>query len=412
MNKFFQPLLLAGALVAGGTFVAAPASAAECIGSCGSVEGIFTGSITPAPTNFGKYDWVSTANGVSGAARIAGYSSNATNGSELISDAFFGAAGQTVSFWFNYVTSDGSGYADYGFAQLINTTTNEVVNLFTARTLPSGNIVPGTNMPEVQATLSPASVPIIPGAPVWAPLGGSSGSCYASGCGYTGWIQSDYTLSAAGTYQLRFGAANWSDTAYESGLAFSGLVIDGNTIGDGSSFESPLLPTEVNPVTGAFEFEFVHADPSKWVVIDPEIAVGYDFVSSVQITAAQFEFLGDSEYFISFNDASGGLITQAFTPGLGNFFDFTSYVTGGVFAFSVTGIDESLLLDPTSTTAFKTGLLFNITGPTTINISQTPITIDVGGAVPEPATWAMMIAGFGIVGAGMRRRRTATVSFA
>ncbi|NJC34322.1 hypothetical protein GGR88_001796 [Sphingomonas jejuensis] len=33
-------------------------------------------------------------------------------------------------------------------------------------------------------------------------------------------------------------------------------------------------------------------------------------------------------------------------------------------------------------------------------------------AVPEPATWAMMIAGFGMVGAGMRRRagRTATVT--
>ena len=32
-------------------------------------------------------------------------------------------------------------------------------------------------------------------------------------------------------------------------------------------------------------------------------------------------------------------------------------------------------------------------------------------AVPEPATWAMMIAGFGIVGASLRRRRT-TVTFA
>jgi hypothetical protein len=33
------------------------------------------------------------------------------------------------------------------------------------------------------------------------------------------------------------------------------------------------------------------------------------------------------------------------------------------------------------------------------------------GAVPEPATWAMMIGGFALVGASMRRRRTA-VSFA
>ncbi|MBS0504308.1 MAG: PEP-CTERM sorting domain-containing protein [Proteobacteria bacterium] len=33
-------------------------------------------------------------------------------------------------------------------------------------------------------------------------------------------------------------------------------------------------------------------------------------------------------------------------------------------------------------------------------------------AVPEPATWAMMIAGFGFVGAAMRRRRrTVQVSF-
>ncbi len=36
-----------------------------------------------------------------------------------------------------------------------------------------------------------------------------------------------------------------------------------------------------------------------------------------------------------------------------------------------------------------------------------------GGAVPEPATWAMMIGGFGMVGGAMRyRRRKTTVSFA
>lgn len=34
-----------------------------------------------------------------------------------------------------------------------------------------------------------------------------------------------------------------------------------------------------------------------------------------------------------------------------------------------------------------------------------------GGAVPEPATWAMLMAGMGIVGASMRRRKT-QVSFA
>jgi hypothetical protein len=32
-----------------------------------------------------------------------------------------------------------------------------------------------------------------------------------------------------------------------------------------------------------------------------------------------------------------------------------------------------------------------------------------GGVIPEPATWAMLIAGFGLVGAGLRRRREAAV---
>jgi hypothetical protein len=39
--------------------------------------------------------------------------------------------------------------------------------------------------------------------------------------------------------------------------------------------------------------------------------------------------------------------------------------------------------------------------------------IDVRGAVPEPASWAMMVGGFGLIGGALRnRRRSATVSFA
>jgi hypothetical protein len=52
------------------------------------------------------------------------------------------------------------------------------------------------------------------------------------GCGYTGWIASDYTILAAGNYMLQFGVANWDDIAFDSGLAFDGLTVGGNPIED------------------------------------------------------------------------------------------------------------------------------------------------------------------------------------
>jgi hypothetical protein len=39
-------------------------------------------------------------------------------------------------------------------------------------------------------------------------------------------------------------------------------------------------------------------------------------------------------------------------------------------------------------------------------------TLVVRGAVPEPAAWALMIAGFGLVGASMRRRTKVAVTYA
>jgi hypothetical protein len=46
---------------------------------------------------------------------------------------------------------------------------------------------------------------------------------------------------------------------------------------------------------------------------------------------------------------------------------------------------------------------FNNSGVSNVTISYTPSAVQ--GGVPEPATWAMLIVGFGMVGAGLRRRR-------
>lgn len=200
--------------------VAGEAAAAICVGTCGTLGA--NGVVTTSPQG-GDYNYVST----SGAASNSGLSlGGETNGSTYSFD-FLGNTGDALEFYFNFVTSDGAGYADYAWVNL--TTPSSTLTLFTARTTPSGNTVPGFGMPPISpgVTVSPATVTVVAGGPAWAPLGASSGSCYSGGCGYTGWVEASYDLTETGTYSLLFGTVNWSDTAYQTGLAFDGVTVGG-----------------------------------------------------------------------------------------------------------------------------------------------------------------------------------------
>lgn len=367
--------------------------AADCIGNCG--ESVVNGSdvIDVLPSGSTSYNWVSSNLGQVGAGQLAGF--GGTNGSSLTSDAFYAAAGSKVEFYFNYVTSDGSGYADYAWSELVGASSS--TTLFTARTKPTGSIAPGFDLPNVTATLSPTDVSIIPGGPVWAPLGASSGGCYSGGCGYTGWIKSTYEIQTAGTYQLAFGVTNWQDEAYDSGLAFQGLLLNGSVIGDGSSADNPLLPSNIGP-DGAFIFEFTPT-PNVPVFIDPIISIGYDYqilggdnlITSVLLPTLSGDLDGYEIYALGDTSAAGLLGT---VKG-GESFLFTA----GVKGFSLRDIDEAAMLDPANPTAFVTGLTF--ANDDVVTMSQTPVT----AAVPEPETWAMLLAGLAVTGVIARRRQ-------
>jgi PEP-CTERM motif len=203
-----------------------------CSGNCGSNGA--DGVVGLSPTGNGQYQWVSTFNGTTGVGALPGVggTGSPTNGSTLTTSVFSASAGDPLNFYFNYVTSDGSGFADYAWVQLLNSSGGSASLLFTARTAPSGSIVPGFSMPAPAATLDPASVLIVDGAPTWSPLGPSSGTCFDVGCGYTGWIKSSFTISAAGDYMLQAGVVNWNDQEFDSGLA-----LDGVTVGD-----TPITP--------------------------------------------------------------------------------------------------------------------------------------------------------------------------
>jgi len=382
------------AVAALGMGAAADSQAADCIGNCGTSGA--NGVVGLSPSGASSYTWVSTDLGQFGGGVLPGF--GGTTGSTLLSDPFFAPVGATVEFWFNYITSDGSDFADYGWSQLRSTTGGNTTTLFTARTRPTGSIVPGFGLPGVNAVLTPASVAITPGGPGWAPLGGSSGQCWDAGCGHTGWVQSRYEVQTAGTYQLAFGVTNWTDDDYDSGMAFDGLLLNGFVIGDGSSPESPLLPIGIGP-GGAFEFVFVPT-PGVPVFIDPLVAVGYDYAITAggnTMLSAIFPVLAsdpDGYEIYTLDDISPAGLLGTVAGGVN--FSFGAGVTG----FSLRGISEEAMLDPTNPTAFVTGLVFATAA--LVSMTQLPVSVNV---VPEPASVLMLLAGLGMIGRRMAVRR-------
>lgn len=223
-----------------GPAAAAPLPAGwTCTANCGTLGA--DGVVTASPEG-GTYGYVSTYEGVADSGIGLG---SETNGSRARTGQFSANAGDGLQFYFNYVTSDGAEYTEYAWVRLLDSAMNNVALLFTARTNPTAgaNTVPGFGMPALAAgvALVPPATPIIAGGPAWSPLGGDSGGCYDTGCGYTGWVGMTYNIAAAGNYSLEFGVVNWIDTNYDSGLAFDGILVAGQPIDNGTVPEPTSL---------------------------------------------------------------------------------------------------------------------------------------------------------------------------
>lgn len=186
-----------------------------CAGVCGAAA-TPNGSIGAVPTGSTQVGFVTTAASTNYADPL-GLGASSRNGSQLSSSSFAATPGDVLSFYFDYITSDGAGFADYAYVRLLGTSNT---TLFTARTTPSGNTVPGFGLAGIDpnVTLIPNATPIFTGTSF--PSGGISGCYNANGCGNTHWIAATYTVQTADTYTLQFGVNNWSDTGFNSALLF------------------------------------------------------------------------------------------------------------------------------------------------------------------------------------------------
>lgn len=105
------------------------------------------------------------------------------------------------------------------------------------------------------------------------------------------------------------------------------------------------------------------------------------------------------------NGNGAGFACFDFTPNVAanvSNLTFDINATSGVFNLAQGGPHLKILWSKNATKDQKVGDLFSQDIPFSHNT--------VSSAVPEPATWAMMIAGFGMAGAAVRRRRFAGVA--
>jgi hypothetical protein len=156
---------------------------------------------------------------------------------------------------------------------------------------------------------------------------------------------------------------------------------------------------------------------------EPQVSTGQDFVFSfagvaTPTTGGTFTVTARGDYTLGFpgieylsydlEGLTGDVAPE--TPGA----TYTSFSFDDTeFSFTV-ALTLAQLLAITADNAINIGI--NLPGDINAFAPSAYVAVDVtyngtSGAVPEPATWAMMIGGMALVGASMRRRRTA-VSFA
>ncbi|MEH3105124.1 MAG: PEPxxWA-CTERM sorting domain-containing protein [Sphingomonas phyllosphaerae] len=151
---------------------------------------------------------------------------------------------------------------------------------------------------------------------------------------------------------------------------------------------------------------------------------GYGVNGSALIGNAKGSFAGLNGMIASIADLA--LIGNVANPYTQNPFIQFGTASNIIFSFDNASVTRSPL--GTSVTITGTGLFTNgIAADATVGTfslatsSQNGMSSDVNftftsnasaGAVPEPGTWAMMLAGFAMVGAAVRRRRSTATAFA
>ena len=155
--------------------------------------------------------------------------------------------------------------------------------------------------------------------------------------------------------------------------------------------------------------------------------VGPTVDSGLTYTAGGFNQTSDNTGYLSIGDILNNLGSFTLAPADGmhsyagdhfalqiNFTQpgFANSLYSALLQGTVTDTNGSVSVnfqDPLTQLVSSTGGMFTVTVPTFVGLTpnNTPVWVSAKfqAAVPEPATWGMMLLGFGAMGMAMRRRR-------
>ncbi|MFN7175279.1 MAG: PEPxxWA-CTERM sorting domain-containing protein [Thermaurantiacus sp.] len=188
----------------------------------------------------------------------------------------------------------------------------------------------------------------------------------------------------------------------------NGALSAGSGAASASGGAAPLTTVETSfDVSGIFSNDGIGAaiNERRSVLLAPNatlVGIGWD----VLLFADSPSWL--SEMIVSFGSTSAEYVVFL-RPGVGDNFPGTQfYSSGGIIDLIGLGLDFTVDADGLLRLEFfedfvdYPGDWDGIWQQGTLSLRYT---FDGGGVIPEPMTWAMMIAGFGVVGGALRRRR-------
>jgi hypothetical protein len=150
-------------------------------------------------------------------------------------------------------------------------------------------------------------------------------------------------------------------------------------------------------VGDAFQGSITFANGGRVTVFDSvETPVGSEWV--LALFRATNGTVGQFSGALQFLGVQGDYTGPASIPtgGSGGAFAFSAFGNYTNSSFSFSGLSYSGIYNSGDATLFD---------PLDLTTPRGTVSISEAGAVPEPTTWAMMLIGFGAVGASMRRAR-------